>query len=394
MLIAAKHLGSKASRFEENEILRLRRQNDTNGAQRYGAPRLGLLAIVVMTLVVAAGFGAASGPGAAIGMMQTREQGNPAAGTPVAATAEPDDPLDGDPLDGDPGAADPLDGEPPGEDEGAPADQTHLEIVRSGRPSQESRTLESYDDDPATAWVPEAANGETWVWFDLGTEQRVREVRWLALGDGAVDVSISSDRRRWQEIERVEVDGEWQGVTLREDAQYVRLSLVPNDDAAPPAIAEVAVYGKDRGDSVAAEQEAENDRERRRDRRNRDDTETGSRRNGAAADDAAAETSDDNGRRQRRGGRVRIAAEPGETRCTGDRERCQARQGTVSMEEDCEADGSCTIDIQVDGGTAACDATGGDEARAGDGQGRRSGDGGECEAVANGGAVAIGDINP
>ena len=64
------------------------------------------------------------------------------------------------------------------------------------------------------------------------------------------------------------------------------------------------------------------------------------------------------------------------------------------MEEDCEVDGSCTIDIQVDGGTAACDATGGDEARAGDGEGRRGGDGGECEATANGGAVAIGDINP
>ena len=64
------------------------------------------------------------------------------------------------------------------------------------------------------------------------------------------------------------------------------------------------------------------------------------------------------------------------------------------MEEDCEEEGSCTIDVQADGGTAICDAAGGDESRAGGGKGREGGEGGSCEAVADGGTVTIGDINP
>jgi hypothetical protein len=66
----------------------------------------------------------------------------------------------------------------------------------------------------------------------------------------------------------------------------------------------------------------------------------------------------------------------------------------VSVEEDCETDGTCTIDVQADGGSATCDATGGDETQAGKGEGKRGGEGGRCEAVADGGAVTIGDINP
>ena len=38
---------------------------------------------------------------------------------------------------------------------------------------------------------------------------------------------------------------------------------------------------------------------------------------------------------------------------------------------------------------------GGDEDRAGDGEGKRGGgNGGRCEAVADGGTVTIGDVNP
>ena len=358
------------------------------------APRLGLVALFVPVLALAVGFGVGTGPDGAEGMMQSRGGSDPPPGTPVAAPAESGDPLDGDPLDGDPGAADPLDGEPPREDGNAPADQEHLEIVRSGRPSQEPRTLPSYDEDPTTTWVPEAADGEAWVWFDLGAEQRVREVRWLATGDGVVEVSVSNDRQRWQEIDRVDVEGDWQGTTLRDDARYVRLSVLGDENEAPPAIAEVAIYGQDRGGSVTAEQEAENGRERRRDRANRDDAESGSRRNARAEDGNEPAADDSNERGRRRGEGVSISAQPGETRCRGDRGRCQARQGAVSVEDDCGTNGSCTIDIRADGGTAICDATGGDESRAGDGEGRRGGDGGECEAVANGGAVAIGDINP
>jgi hypothetical protein len=69
------------------------------------------------------------------------------------------------------------------------------------------------------------------------------------------------------------------------------------------------------------------------------------------------------------------------------RERCR-------VEEDCAAEGSCTIDVRADGGTAICDASGGDRTETGDGEGKRGGRGGRCEAVANGGAVTIGDIDP
>jgi hypothetical protein len=66
----------------------------------------------------------------------------------------------------------------------------------------------------------------------------------------------------------------------------------------------------------------------------------------------------------------------------------------VTIEEDCLQDGTCVIDVRADGGTASCDASGADDGEAGRGEGRRGGDGGRCEAVANGGTITIGDINP
>lgn len=360
-----------------------------------------LLALVIMTLVISLGAGAYLFPGsAAVGMMQIREGGS-VSGTPVAATAEPSDPresdpLDGDPLDGDPGDGDPLDGPLSPEDDNAPTDQAQLDIVRSGRPNQEPRTLTAYDEDPATLWTPVTDADETWVWFDLGEERRLREVRWLARGAGTVEIAVSTDRRRWQNVDRVDVGSQWQGISLRDEARYVRLDLLPDDDGAMPSIAEVAVYGPERGGSVSAEQEADDtgrDQQRNREARDDSDSDAGSRR--TAEPESEAENDNSNRRSERRSsGRVRISAQPGETRCSGDRERCEARQGAISVEEDCEQDGTCTIDIRADGGTAICDASGGEESRAGDGEGRRGGDGGDCEAVANGGAVAIGDINP
>jgi hypothetical protein len=179
-------------------------------------------------------------------------------------------------------------------------------------------------------------------------------------------------------------------MTLREDARYVRFALQSSENDLP-SIAEVAVYGSERR-SVTAEQEAEeNGRERRRGRSQRDAEDSPSRRN--AGDDPPAE--EENGGRQREnrsGDRVRVSAQPGETRCVGNRERCEARAGETYVEDDCGEEGSCTIDVRVDGGTAICDATGGEASRAGDGEGRRGGEGGRCEAVADGGAVSIGDI--
>jgi hypothetical protein len=330
-------------------------------------------------------------------MQESSEGGELTSGTPVAATPAAHDPLDSDqsqatPIVGDPLDGDPLDGPPVDGDPGVPADQAQLEVVRSARPHDEPPSVAIYDEDPQTVWTPQADTGETWFWVDLGLERRLREVRWLAQGRGTVEIAVSSDRQRWRDVDRVDVGRGWQGVELRDDARYVRLTLLPTDDGGElPAMAEAAVYGPDRRRSVSSEQRASDDRERSRDRQSRGDRRSVSEQE--AEGDGSADGNE--GRRDARsGGRVRISAEPGETRCSGDRERCEARQGEVSVEEDCEREGTCTIDVRVDGGTAVCDAAGGDETKPGDGEGRRGGRGGRCEAVANGGAVAIGDINP
>jgi hypothetical protein len=217
-------------------------------------------------------------------------------------------------------------------------------------------------------------------------------VRWLAEGRGAVEIAVSSDRQRWRDVDRVDAGRGWQGVELRDDARYVRLTLLATEDGGDiPAIVEAAVYGADTSKRASTEQRAGNDRERKRDRESRGDQASDSAQE-AEGDDSSVGSEER--RQSRSGGRVRISAESGETRCRGDRERCEARQGEVSVEDDCEREGTCTIDVRADGGSAVCDAAGGDETEAGDGEGRRGGRGGRCEAVANGGAVAIGDVNP
>jgi hypothetical protein len=202
---------------------------------------------------------------------------------------------------------------------------------------------------------------------------------------------LSSDRERWINVDRVDAVKGWQGIDLREDARYVRLTLIPSAGGELPAIAEAAVYGSDREVSVSAEQRASDDGKKKRTRTPRDDK-------GASSQQKAdnQEAASGGGGRNDKGskGRVDVSAEPGETRCSGNRERCEARQGEVSVEEDCATDGSCTIDVQADGGKAVCDASGGDETKTDDGEGKRGGRGGRCEAVANGGTVTIGDVNP
>lgn len=329
--------------------------------------------------------------------MQEAGRGDePANGTPVAAAAERQDPLDSDPSEaasiaGDPLDGDPLDGQPADDDPGGPVDQTQLEIVRSARPHDEPTTLAVYDDDPQTVWEPQADADETWLWLDLGQERRLREIRWLPQGTGSVEIAVSNDRERWQNVDRVEVGRGWHGVELRDDARYVRLTLVPIDDGGElPAIAEAAVYGADRKPSVSVEQRA-GGRGRDRARQSRGDRTTASEENTEVDESSGG---DERRREPRSGGRVRISTAPGETRCRGDRDRCEARQGEVSVEADCEREGTCTIDVRADGGTAVCDAAGGNETKAGGGEGKRGGRAGRCEAVANGGAVAIGDVNP
>ncbi len=357
------------------------------------------ISFVAVTIAVSLLLGSAVlVPSRSASGMQGSDNGDePASGTPVAAAAEPHDPLDSepsqeastatDPLDGDP-----LDGPPAGRDPGAPVDQAQLEIVRSARPHDEPATLAVYDDDPHTVWTPQADADETWLWLDLGLERRLREVRWLATGRGTVEIAVSSDRRRWRDVDRIDADRGWQGVELRDDARYVRLTLLPTDDGGElPAIAEAAVYGPDERKSVSVEQRAGEGRGRDRDRQSRGERQSVSEQQAEGDDPPRG----NEGRRQpRSGGRARISAEPGETRCRGDRERCEARQGAVPVEEDCERERTCIIDVRADGGRAVCDAVGVDETKAGDGEGRRGGREGRCESVANGGAVAIDDVNP
>jgi hypothetical protein len=331
----------------------------------------------------------------AVGMQQSGSGDEPAGGTPVAAAAESRDVLASDPsqdapVPSDPHDGDPLDGPGAGRDPGAPVDLTQLEIVRSARPQDEPTTVAAYDDDPETVWVPEADAGETWLWLDLGLERRLRGLRWLAKGRGSIEIAVSNDRRRWRDIERVDVGRGWNGVELRDDARYVRLTLLPTDAGGEfPAIAEAAVYGPDERRSVSVKQGVGDNREQDRGRK------LGSDRLSVSAQEADDSSRGNEGRRRSRSaGRVRISAEQGETRCRGDRERCGAQQGEVSVEDDCEREGTCTIDVRAEGGTAVCDAAGGDESKAGDGEGRRGGRGGRCEADANGGAVGVGDVNP
>jgi hypothetical protein len=350
-----------------------------------------VLAILILVLSLGATI-LVPGPSVA-GMQESSNGDEPASGTPIASANKPHDPLDSSPSEeeldgGDPLDGDPLDGRPAG-DPGAPANQSQLEVERSARPYDEPATVAVYDDDPKTVWTPGAGTGETWFWLDLGLERPLREVRWLAEGSGVVEIAVSSDRRRWRDVDRIEVGHGWQGVELREDARYVRLTLLAIDDGGDlPAIAEAAVYGRP---SVSSEQQAGDRRANNRIRQSR-----GGGKSAAEQEAGNNDSSPDNEPRteSRSNGRARIAAEAGETRCEGDRQRCRAQQGEVSVEEDCEREGTCTIEVRADGGTAVCDAAGGDETKAGRGEGKRGSRAGRCEAVANGGAVAIGDVNP
>jgi F5/8 type C domain len=346
------------------------------------------------------------------------------AGTPVASEPTPvtNDPLDGvlaepepEPLDGDPLDGAPRDVDQSPEDEEAPQGQQQLEILRSGRPNAAPQTLPAYDDDPETIWTPDSGDDATWVWFDLGYVRRVSEVRWLGQGTGTIELAVSNDPERWRDVDRVDLRQGWQGISLRADAQYVRLTLLPHDDGQLPALAEVTILGPEDQDNAALEQEQNADdqpRPRQRDRASRD---TSASRQEAADDATADERQRGNGEAS---GRVQISTEPGETDCKGKRARCRAREGKVRVVEDCTESGSCTIDVQADGGTATCDTSGGDnvnagetatgrdgrrgrnnasreqDATAGEGEGNRGGRGGRCEATADGGAVTIGDINP
>ncbi|MFT4037688.1 MAG: discoidin domain-containing protein [Thermomicrobiales bacterium] len=298
------------------------------------------------------------------------------AATPVVA-----EPLDGDPLDGEPAATD----DRPRRRLPDPDNATALAITQSGRQKDTPNSTVLYDGNDATIWTP-GDLPEAWVWFDLGDAEQVRNIRWLAEGDGEVEVSISSDHRTWAVLDTLPVEAGWQEITLREDAQYVRLTLLPDDATEPVALAEVEVFGRERKADAELAQDA-NDRQKKREQRR-----AAKRAQQAASDDAASDASGDGGGRN---SEPEISTRPGKTKCSGSRERCRAKPGRVEVNDDCDGNGTCTIDIRADGGSATCDASGGSKNKAGKGEGRRNYDnGGRCEATANGGSVTIGDVDP
>jgi hypothetical protein len=330
-----------------------------------------------------------------IGMAVSRPKQTASVGTPVSSPAVVHDLLDGrlpqqdqhsaDPLDGDP-----LDGAPSTDDAGL----SRFGIVRSGRPDSAPRSLAAYDDDPDTIWSPDAASGDQWLWLDLGENRRLRRVRWLAAGSGAVAFSVSNDRQRWVPVDTVEVRRGWQAIDVREDAQYVSLELSPSEDGTLPGIAEVEIYGRDANHDTVFAQKAGKNKGGKHDHKRKSDRNSNSGSNAKNKNKGENKSNKSNGGTKPAGNQNGITAEPGETDCTGDHERCRTREGTVDVNDDCHTAGTCTIDVQADGGSATCDAVGGNESKAGKGKGKRGGEGGRCGAVADGGAVTIGDINP
>ena len=145
------------------------------------------------------------------------------------------DALDGDPLDG-PNRKKLLPD---------PDNATQLTIVQSGRQKDTPNSTSLYDGEVETTWSP-TNGGEPWVWLDIGDSETLRNVRWLASGNGEIEISVSSDRQRWSVLDTQAITGGWQEVTLREDAQYVRLTLLPDDDASDTELAEVEVFGRER----------------------------------------------------------------------------------------------------------------------------------------------------
>lgn len=292
--------------------------------------------------------------------------------TPVPAP----DALDGDPLDG-PTRRKRLP---------EPDNATQLTIVQSGRQKDTPISTALYDGDPDTIWSPRDIP-EPWVWVDLGDAETVRNVRWLAGGSGEVEISVSADRTQWSVLDTQSITGGWQEISLREDVRFVRLTLLPDDDESDVDLAEVEVFGRERRADASLAQKVKKGNAKR-DKRRADER----AQKAAKADDKPA--SDDTSKGDQRGS-VNSSAKAGKTKCSGKRERCRARPGKVEMTDDCGGNGNCTIDIRADGGTAECDASGGEKDRAGKGEGKRGGgNGGTCEAVADGGTVTIGDVNP
>lgn len=339
----------------------------------------------------------AAGSDAVAGMQAARFGERSVSATPVAGAMPRADPFDGEPATVASTTTDPLDGDPSGgrqrkEDSDAPKDLDQLAIERSGRPKEAERSDVAYDGNLETVWSPGADLDESWLWFDVGDGRRVKAIRWLAEGAGTIEIAISTDRQRWETLETVSVNSGWSGVQLREDARYVRLGIAADEERELPGIAEVAIYGRSIEAGVSKAQTAGDDRKRERDRQEKREAPRTADASQNARDDTRSQRASE--RDESDAGGATVSAKKGKSHCKGKRARCRSQEGKVSVEEDCTSNGSCTIDVRADGGSATCDASGGRKNKAGDGEGKRAGDGGECESVADGGTVTLGDVNP
>lgn len=311
-------------------------------------------------------------------------------GTPVSGVIDPLDNVEPEPT----AAPDPLDGTPqarPQADEGAPEDLEALPVVRSGRSRSAPDSSVAYDGDVTTAW-PAGEQGSRWVWFDLGEKARIREVRWLTTGAGTLSIDVSNDREKWREIASAPLETSWSGLTARHEAQFLRLSF-SDQTSSNATLIEFTVYGQQISAGVGGGRTVELAQERKQRASDRQEQRTKGARRAQRANDAAPAADEGATSDNSRSG-VQISAKPGKTQCKGDKAKCRANEGKTRVEEDCATEGTCAIDVRADGGTATCDASGGGNNETGQGEGKRSGRGGRCEAVANGGTVTIGDINP
>jgi len=344
------------------------------------------VAVILVAVCVASALPESSG-GQPLERTRAREN---AQGTPVSTNP---DPLDGpdslgvrqhDPLDGSPQSI--ID-----EDVEIPSDFEALSVIRSGRSSSAPDSSVTYDGNLSTAW-PVGELDQRWIWFDLGKASRLRELRWATSGTGSLSIEVSDDREKWREIAETSLEHGWTGVKLREDVQFVRLTF-SDESSDDVALIEFAAYGvrveQGVGGSAAVEftQERKQRADGRRDRKSNKERQSQRARTEAPA--AIVEPEEEPS-----SSGIQVSARPGKTKCKGDKSRCRADKGETRVEENCATEGSCVIDVRADGGTAICDASGGDENEIGEGEGKQPGRGGRCEATADGGTVTIGDISP
>ena len=253
-----------------------------------------------------------------------------------------------------------------------------LPIERAGPRRDPSRSALAHDGDPTTGWT--VGTAPVSVWFDLGASRPLAAVRWLPVSDAPVEVQRSRDGKRWATVGRVSDPeaGAWHVLPVDRPARYVRFVFgdpETGDAVAVGQLAEVEIDGQPDADDRPVTREQRPDRERAADGQDGDRDRARDRR---PARPAAAET----------------ATDPGEADGTvtiGDR----TVEGEARVVEECgDGTGECRIEVDVSGGTAVCDESGG-TGNVVRGRGRASaGDGGTCSRDASGGTVEIGDINP